>query len=348
MNEVVSLNVGGYFYTTTRDTLTQPIGTRKDPHIFNALLGGNFYAIKDAQGNLFIDRDGKNFGYLLNYMRNGGELKKTQLPWNDQYLIQEIQYEAEFFGLTELVQKCSDYFVQKQKTFNSNNCHPNLCVDRDGTQLRCTQATGKNWYSVRADQPLITSEEMQNGFDQSSMTTVDMNYLEIQLDNTHNYNVVMGISKLQTSYFYDCWTVGFIDHSYGFNVWSKKKYHKKQQMDYGERCERGDRVGMLFDWKEKKIFYFRNGKSLGCAFSGIDLGKPTDKWFFVVSLYNENDIISIVQDAEKPHPPQDEDNSINATTNSFSEVFVGGNAIAHRGALAAADNNYNLMDNVNE
>lgn len=106
-------------------------------------------------------------------------------------------------------------------------------------------------------------------------------------------------------------------------------------MDYGERCERGDRIGMWFDWKKRRIFYFRNGESLGCAFSDIDLGKTTDKWFFVVSLYNENDVISIVQDAERPTLKEEEEQR--GTTNSSSITVIGngsganGNAIAHRG-----------------
>jgi hypothetical protein len=334
MNEVITLNVGGYIYTTTKDTLTQPIGQRRDPHMFSAMFGGKFDVIKDNKGNVFIDRDGKNFGYILNFMRNSGDLSRTQLPWHDKHLIQEIQLEAEFFGLSELVQRCSDYFVQKQRIFNQTNCHPNLRVDRDGTQLRCIQASGKNWYSVRMNEPLITSEEVQSRHDQNTLSSVDMNYVEIQLDNTHNYNVVLGMSKLQTSYFHDCWTVGFIDNSFGFNVWSKKKYHKKQQMDYGERCERGDRIGMWFDWKKRRIFYFRNGESLGCAFSDIDLGKSTDKWFFVVSLYNENDVISIVQDAERPTLKEEEEQRNSTSISAIANGTIVGNgngAIAHRG-----------------
>lgn len=148
--------------------------------------------------------------------------------------------------------------------------------------------------------------------------------------------------------------VGFIDNSFGFNVWSKKKYHKKQQMDYGERCERGDRVGMWFDWKKRRIFYFRNGESLGCAFSDIDLGKTTDKWFFVVSLYNENDVISIVQDAERPMLKEEEEqqrvsissNSISSSMvigNGSGQVVGNGNAVAHRGNTTTG-----LMYNLDE
>jgi hypothetical protein len=108
-------------------------------------------------------------------------------------------------------------------------------------------------------------------------------------------------------------------------------------MDYGERCERGDRIGMWFDWKKRRIFYFRNGETLGCAFSDIDLGKPTDKWFFVVSLYNENDVISIVQDSERPKLKDEEEQQ-----RGSSSILIGngtiisgnGNAIAHRGNQA--------------
>ena len=38
---------------------------------FHALLGGNFPVLKDSKGYLFIDRNGKLFEPILDYLRSG-------------------------------------------------------------------------------------------------------------------------------------------------------------------------------------------------------------------------------------------------------------------------------------
>ena len=43
----------------------------------------------------FIDRDGKFFRYILNYLRDGS----VELPQDDEYLLRNLLREAEFFGI---------------------------------------------------------------------------------------------------------------------------------------------------------------------------------------------------------------------------------------------------------
>lgn len=65
--QVVELNVGGVFYSTTPATLT------REP---DSLLGRLFSGAappppKDAKGKYFLDRDGVLFRYVLDYLRAG-------------------------------------------------------------------------------------------------------------------------------------------------------------------------------------------------------------------------------------------------------------------------------------
>ena len=63
MSGIVELNVGGVFYTTSRETLAKEAGS---------LLAKMAYGedvVKDAKGRLFIDRDGVLFRYVLDYLR---------------------------------------------------------------------------------------------------------------------------------------------------------------------------------------------------------------------------------------------------------------------------------------
>ena len=66
MAELVTLNVGGEFYTTTRATLT----TYPDS-MLGAMFSGRFEpATIDKDGIYFIDRDGGLFKHVLNFLRS--------------------------------------------------------------------------------------------------------------------------------------------------------------------------------------------------------------------------------------------------------------------------------------
>eukprot|EP00611_Tribonema_gayanum_P007894 TRINITY_DN1733_c0_g1_i2.p1 TRINITY_DN1733_c0_g1~~TRINITY_DN1733_c0_g1_i2.p1 ORF type:complete len:178 (+),score=31.36 TRINITY_DN1733_c0_g1_i2:75-608(+) len=92
---VVELNVGGALFTTTRSTLAA------DPDSMLArLVNGNLSSARDAQGRLFIDRDGSNFNIILQYLRNRG---RFSLPTClSQEAVEALQQEADFYQLPEL------------------------------------------------------------------------------------------------------------------------------------------------------------------------------------------------------------------------------------------------------
>ena len=64
---IIYLNVGGKNYTTTLITLTK----RFPGSYLSRLLDGQEEAIYDRNGNIFIDRNGKIFRYILYYLRDG-------------------------------------------------------------------------------------------------------------------------------------------------------------------------------------------------------------------------------------------------------------------------------------
>ena len=96
--DIVSLNVGGIIYTTTRSTLLSA-DSNQDNNYFTSLLSERFPVLKDDQGNIFIDRDGKNFRYIINYLR-GGSLHVTEAnPAQARLIFFELVDESLFFGL---------------------------------------------------------------------------------------------------------------------------------------------------------------------------------------------------------------------------------------------------------
>jgi hypothetical protein len=62
----VVLDVGGYRYTTSVQTLRRLPGT-----FFDAYFSGRYTMDRSEDGSIFIDRDGKHFGQVLEYLRDG-------------------------------------------------------------------------------------------------------------------------------------------------------------------------------------------------------------------------------------------------------------------------------------
>ncbi|XP_060604331.1 uncharacterized protein LOC132757155 [Ruditapes philippinarum] len=91
----VTLNVGGIMYATSTETLTKKKGS------LLAMMFGGRHALKmERDGTYFIDRDGVNFRYILNYLRDGADSVEA-LP-KEQKLIKELKIEAKYYSLVEL------------------------------------------------------------------------------------------------------------------------------------------------------------------------------------------------------------------------------------------------------
>ena len=100
--EIISLNVGGTLYTTSRSTLT-----RYPESMLGAMFGGNLPLenSKDSEGNYFIDRDGELFKYILNFLR----VSKLVLPNNFQDT-EAFQMEVDFYQIQPLIDEFKAYF----------------------------------------------------------------------------------------------------------------------------------------------------------------------------------------------------------------------------------------------
>jgi len=114
---IVKLNVGGEFFTTSVQTLT------RDP---SSILAAMFstgrhhdpfleYEVKPQpleDGSFFIDRDGKHFRILLNYLRN----KELILPEdaNDTFL-KELKAEAKFYKIRGVLNQLDEILEDRRR-----------------------------------------------------------------------------------------------------------------------------------------------------------------------------------------------------------------------------------------
>ncbi|CAD7698144.1 unnamed protein product [Ostreobium quekettii] len=102
-SEQVRLNVGGKQFTTTLTTLRNA----PSPSLFNAMFSGRHDLKPDKNGCYFIDRDGRHFHDILNYLRDGSFLCPKETV-DFKYLL-ELKSEAEYYGLCGLVAKIDRY-----------------------------------------------------------------------------------------------------------------------------------------------------------------------------------------------------------------------------------------------
>ncbi|XP_028989040.1 BTB/POZ domain-containing protein KCTD21-like [Betta splendens] len=98
-HDLVSLNVGGEVYATTLDTLT-----RCRDSMLGAMFTGQLPVVKDARGNVFIDRDGKVFRHILNFLRSSS----LDLPESFTELAL-LRREADFFQIHPLLEEIRRY-----------------------------------------------------------------------------------------------------------------------------------------------------------------------------------------------------------------------------------------------
>jgi predicted flavoprotein YhiN len=107
-DEIVELNVGGTHYTTTRTTLSA-----FPESMLAALVRDNGFDLKKrADGRVFIDRDGKLFKYILQFLRDRD--LDVEVLRND--VVTRLKREAAFFCLDELENKIGNTIQGNAKT----------------------------------------------------------------------------------------------------------------------------------------------------------------------------------------------------------------------------------------
>ena len=91
----ILLNVGGHRFETSLQSLTSV------PHTyFASLFSGRFELVSDAEGVYFIGRDGKNFHYILNFLRDSGSFKLSSNMMEEMQR-DELAMELKFYGLLD-------------------------------------------------------------------------------------------------------------------------------------------------------------------------------------------------------------------------------------------------------
>jgi len=161
----VKLNVGGALFNTTLGTLT------KHDNMLRAMFSGRMEVLTDTDGWILIDRCGKHFGTILNFLRDGSvplpETKRELLELQKEvkyYLVQELAaiIDNQLKNQEEIVPICKVPLITSQKeeqTLVATTTKPVV-------KLLCNRHNNKYSYTNNSDDNLLKNIEL---FDKLSL-----------------------------------------------------------------------------------------------------------------------------------------------------------------------------------
>jgi len=93
ISDRVKLDVGGRHYSSTFQTLTAVPDS-----LLAKVVRGDVPSERGSDGRIFVDRDGRHFRYILNFLRDPHNFK---IRIKDKNLMEEVKREAQFYGVEE-------------------------------------------------------------------------------------------------------------------------------------------------------------------------------------------------------------------------------------------------------
>jgi hypothetical protein len=159
----IDLNVGGQHFTTTLTTLTRFPDT-----MIGAMFSGRHDLKKNHAGAFFIDRDGRHFHQILNFLRSP---ETYQLNMET-----DLKGEADFYGLGDLMFSVAPLTLAQPRFVKSEQGH-NVIISQDIQGIWCV-ASPSQIMSVR--KPLSYCQNCQFGW----ITNPTYNFISIKAFNT--------------------------------------------------------------------------------------------------------------------------------------------------------------------
>ncbi|KAM5238853.1 BTB/POZ domain-containing adapter for CUL3-mediated RhoA degradation protein 3 [Ctenodactylus gundi] len=165
-SKYVKLNVGGALYYTTMQTLT------KQDTMLKAMFSGRMEVLTDSEGWILIDRCGKHFGTILNYLRDGA----VPLP-ESRREIEELLAEAKYYLVQGLVEECQVALQQNKDTYEPFCKVPVITSSKEEQKLIATsnkpavkllynRSNNKYSYTSNSDDNMLKNIEL---FDKLSL-----------------------------------------------------------------------------------------------------------------------------------------------------------------------------------
>ncbi|XP_002119875.2 BTB/POZ domain-containing protein KCTD8-like [Ciona intestinalis] len=149
-NSVIKLSVGGHHYTTTLKTLTSKCSGSSLAMAANSFQQNDLKLdtegyVRDEDDRLFVDRDGENFRYILDYLRGNADLSLHKLI-PDAAVRYRLRLDAEFYGLEDLVKELGKLEITIYRTESSDDAVPEFLKSDSVSPNRVIKRLGsKRW-----------------------------------------------------------------------------------------------------------------------------------------------------------------------------------------------------------
>ncbi|KAK9206283.1 hypothetical protein WN943_016558 [Citrus x changshan-huyou] len=131
-SSMVRLNIGGKKFYTTIDTLTR----REPESMLAAMFSGRHTVFQDSEGYIFVDRDGKHFRHILNWLRDGA------VPTLTESKFLELLREAEYYQLLDGIWGTAKGLIERIHTVTNKRKEDNE-LDTELTRIdiiKCIQS----------------------------------------------------------------------------------------------------------------------------------------------------------------------------------------------------------------
>lgn len=133
---LVRLNIGGKKFCTTFDTLTR----REPDSMLAAMFSGRHTLCHDSEkGYVFVDRDGKHFRHILNWLRDGVVPSLTDADYS------ELTREAEYFQLLGLIEAINGLSKKKEDDLSESELTRTdiiRCIQSEKVRFRGVNISG--------------------------------------------------------------------------------------------------------------------------------------------------------------------------------------------------------------
>jgi len=250
--KVIKLNVGGILFITSRDTLM-----REKDTMLEVMFSGRHRNETLEDGSYFIDRDPTHFRYILNYLRDNGQIF---LPNKKQFL-SELLKECQFFnieGLCEKIEgklgKISDGSVEEDETkedkvsysWSDTKKSSKILICGDSQQTTFIQQGTTTWCQIQAKQALSL-----NGF-------IELRIDHLCPEGQNSYRLVIGVSSDKVIFEGPTAIMGYSgQEGYGIVCGTGNFF----PTGAGKKLEAGDIVKIQRD--KNKLTFCKNGAAVG-------------------------------------------------------------------------------------
>lgn len=110
MSDIIKLNVGGFRYETTLNTLE-----REPESMLASMFSGRHKLVSGEDGYHFIDRNGEVFKYILKYLRDG-KINLENLSYQE---INDVLDEADYFNIQSMIGSIQDNYLYAKKKLDN-------------------------------------------------------------------------------------------------------------------------------------------------------------------------------------------------------------------------------------